>query len=106
MTKSTKSLASRTAVKPTRGRKLNEVLTSLVAIASRHGITHEEARAELEGLKTARLCDFTRIPDNPHTKFKVETFARTEPPRSSASALQSSAFAKWVEAKYGGKRAG
>ena len=105
MTKPSKSSLNRVARAPQRGKKTGEVQTSVAALAARHSLTHEEAKEELEGLRAAGLCDFKRMPENPHTKFKIETFARAEPlPRAEAPpSSSSSSFVRRVEAKYGEK---
>ena len=89
---------------PARGRKIGERQVSLYELAARHDGTPDEMRAELGRLRAEGLCDYRNLPENPHTKFKVETFAPVEQPRAPAQA--SSEFARWVETRFGarGKR--
>lgn len=89
---------------PARGRKIGERQVSLYQLAARHDATPDEMRAELGRLRADGLCDYKSLPANPHTKFKVETFAPIEEPRSPVP--EPSEFARWVEARFGarGKR--
>lgn len=89
---------------PARGRKIGERQVSLHELAARHDGMPEEMRAELGRLRVEGLCDYKNLPANPHTKFRVETFAPIEQPR--VPAPESSEFARWVEARFGarGKR--